>query len=358
VSSFASVVVSWYPHVALLKAISLLLLFLYCAAGGRLAILHREEAFVSGLLIGCEVITYASAVSSFVLRIGIFGNPNSLGAVMGIVVVPVLLWGVLVAQEPQLAQRRAVALLVALSLLLSSFARAGITAAAVVFVILCLGLRRYRLLVKGSVVAVLMAILILVVFPPEEYEGENSHGVVSAFIYKGKRDMGVLGSRRTAWQHTMGVIAQNPWFGSGFGTSLTAAEEQMQLVALASAPEATREHGSSYLAILEWVGVLGVVPFFALVFLSASNAVRVLTWMRRTGAISSPAVPIALVIAAGLVHAAFEDWLFAAGYYMSPLFWSFAFVCVDMIREIEAHERAVPLAAYGWAEMPPLVVKS
>ena len=68
-------------------------------------------------------------------------------------------------------------------------------------------------------------------------------------------------------------------------------------------------------------------------------------------------VVFALVIAAGLVHAAFEDWMFAAGYYMSPLFWSFAFVCVDMIRDIEGHQPAVSQAVHSWAEMPPLVAQ-
>jgi O-antigen ligase len=330
-AALASVVVSSYPRVAMLKTTSLLLLFLYCAAGARLAIVGRERAFFSGLLIGCEIATYVAAVWYFVIRYDILGNPNSLGAVMGIIIIPMLLWGIQVTEAPLARQRRTVALFLALVLLLSSFARAGFTAAAVAFVFLCFGLRQYRLLLKGSLAALLLALLVLAVLPPPEDQGEASRTVVSSFIYKGKRDMGLLGSRRTAWQQTMSVIQQNPWFGSGFGTSLTGVEERMQALTLSSAPQATREHGNSYLAILEWVGLLGVVPFIALVFLVSRNSIRVLLQLRRTADPHWAAVPIAMILAAGVAHAAFEDWMFAAGYYMCPLFWTMAFVCIDFL---------------------------
>jgi hypothetical protein len=37
------------------------------------------------------------------------------------------------------------------------------------------------------------------------------------------------------------------------------------------------------------------------------------------------------VVLAGLVNAAFEDWLFAAGYYLCVLFWGLAFVLDDFV---------------------------
>ncbi len=37
------------------------------------------------------------------------------------------------------------------------------------------------------------------------------------------------------------------------------------------------------------------------------------------------------MMAAGLVHAAFEDWLFATGYYLCVFFWALAFVLVDVL---------------------------
>jgi hypothetical protein len=32
-----------------------------------------------------------------------------------------------------------------------------------------------------------------------------------------------------------------------------------------------------------------------------------------------------------MIHAAFEDWLFAPGYYLCVFFWSMAFVFVDQL---------------------------
>jgi hypothetical protein len=95
--------------------------------------------------------------------------------------------------------------------------------------------------------------------------------------------------------------------------------------------ETTREHGNSYLAITEWVGFVGDIPFLGLVVLVAVNVGRALAQMRRTGNVLSPAIPLAGVLAAGLVHAAFEDWLFAPGYYLCVFFWSLAFIMVDVL---------------------------
>ncbi len=39
------------------------------------------------------------------------------------------------------------------------------------------------------------------------------------------------------------------------------------------------------------------------------------------------------MLAAGLAHAAFEDWMFAVGYYLSVFFWAMAFILVDLLPE-------------------------
>src|SRR5271157_1074973 len=54
-AALVSATVSPLARTASLKALSLLLLFLYCASGGRLAVLGREERFFRGLLLGCEI---------------------------------------------------------------------------------------------------------------------------------------------------------------------------------------------------------------------------------------------------------------------------------------------------------------
>ena len=43
----------------------------------------------------------------------------------------------------------------------------------------------------------------------------------------------------------------------------------------------------------------------------------------------TPAVPLAAVMLAGMLHAGLEDWLFAPGYYLCVFYWCMAFVFVD-----------------------------
>lgn len=346
-AALISALVSLYPGVAVLKALSLLLLFLYAATGARLAVLGREREFFAQLLRGCEWMVYLSAIAYFILRLAVFGNPNSLGAVMGVVAAPVLLWGILVAEQPAKSSRYILAFILSLLLLFSSYARAGIAAAAFSGILMCFGLRRYRLLMKGVCLALLLATVVATLIPRLD---QPSGSLTASFLYKGHRDQGIFASRHPVWDTTVAEIRQHPWFGSGFGTSKTSDEESVpQIAAFASAPLVTREHGNSYLAITEWVGLLGDVPFLCLLGLILFNIGRVVVWMRRWGRASSPAVPLAMVLAAGLVHAAFEDWLFAVGYYLCVFFWAFAFILIDLTaRPASAFAPPSLVAPSGW----------
>jgi hypothetical protein len=49
---------------------------------------------LSRIVVILRILTCLSAVRYFALHYGFFGNPNSLGAVMGVLVVPMMLWGV------------------------------------------------------------------------------------------------------------------------------------------------------------------------------------------------------------------------------------------------------------------------
>jgi O-antigen ligase len=336
-SAFVSVMVSVYPGVSFLKAVSLCLLFAYAASGGRTAIVGREASFLRGLLLACEIIVYGTAVSYLLVGHAVWGNPNSLGLVMGMVSVPLLFWGVLVSETQALQRRRGMALALAVVLLLMSRSRASILAAAVASTLLCLALRRYRLLFKGAALAVCVVALAGVVAPQSltEFTAEST----SELLYKGHKESGILGSRESPWQQTMDVINQHPWFGSGFGTSSTRQSDNVG-ARFASNTEINREHGNSYLALLEWVGVLGVVPFVVLLFLIAIKIGNVLAWMRRTASPFHPAVPVVIVMCAALVHAGFEDWLFAVGNYTCVFFWTLAFALPDL-----TPAKASPLSA-------------
>jgi len=334
-SAAASAFVSQYPAESRLKAASLLLLFLYAASGARVTVpAFRPERFFHRVLLGCEILLWITAVCYLALRSEFLGNPNSLGAVMGVVVVPMLLWGVLIAETTGRRIRLGSELAVAFLLLMSSFARAGIGASIIASLLLCVSLKRYRFLIK-SVAAGLVLATCAVAFVPHSLHGPDigsSASIQSAFLYKGHRTAGIFGSRQSVWQQTWDSIQQNPWFGTGFGTSLISGDlTRMHYAENHTDSWVQREHGNSYLAIAEWMGLLGMLPFYFLVALTAVNAARVFTWLRRTGNAFSAAVPAAAIVAAGLFHAMFEDWMFAVGYYLCVFFWAIAFIMVDVL---------------------------
>jgi O-antigen ligase len=326
-SAAVSGMVSSRTATSLLKSSSLFLLFVYASGGARVAIAGRETKFFLGLLNACEIASYLAGISYGVLHYELLGNPNSLGAVMGVVVVPVLLWGVLIAQQPGVRHRRTAALCLAVYLLCTSISRAGLLACGVVVTVVCLSLHRQRLLMKAAFFLVFLAAALAVVQPAQ------FDSLVSAFsedvVYKGNRDKGLLGSRQSPWQETVDVIKESPWFGSGFGTDLVRGQ-LLDAGSMFRTAGTTREHGNSYLALLEYVGLLGIIPFLVLICLVLRLALRVCYWMWKTADPHHYAVPLAAICMAGLIHAFFEDWLFAVGYYLNILFWTFAFILSDL----------------------------
>ncbi len=329
--------VSRYPSFALLKVLSLFLLFLYASSGARLAVKGREERFFAGLLVGCEVLVGVFALSYLVLGRDLMGNPNSLGAILGVVVAPLLLWATFVAQDVATRRRRLFLFALSLSLVYHSHARASIAAAALSCGLLCVGLRRYRSLILGTSVA-LMFVVTAAIFRPEQVF-ETASTVTSDVIYKGSWESGMLASRKTPWQNAVEILRGHFWFGTGFGTSDKVDRVTQRVDSFSSAAHVATEFGSSYLAIATWVGMLGVLPFMLLLMLLAGKVFRTFAGMRSGGDASHPAIPVAMVIAAGLVHAAFEDWMFAPGYYLCVFYWSMAFVLADMTL-VQAQVRA------------------
>jgi O-antigen ligase len=107
-----------------------------------------------------------------------------------------------------------------------------------------------------------------------------------------------------------------------------------------------REHGSSYLAMAEYMGLLGILPFLFLMVLLIRAAARAYAWVRRTRSASHYAVPLAMIVMAGLIHAGFEDWLFAAGSYLCLFFWVSGFLLLDLVSGI-ADPRASASASYS-----------
>jgi O-antigen ligase len=333
-AALVSAAVSAFPKLSSMKALSLLLLFLYGSTGARLALSGKEERFFPRLLLVVEIVAYISAVAYMVLRIPIYGNPNSMGAIMGVVVVPLLLWGVLTAEGKTRYRRMIFAFMLAVGLLFFSQARAGILAGVVACGLACVALRRYRLLIQGTVAFVCVATLAIALTPSQRLEDmpgrREDSSLLGNFIYKGHDDVGVLESRLTPWDETVSTIQEHPWFGSGFGTRQTD-QEDIDVGQYSTVSAATREHGNSYLAIMEGVGLLGVVPFFTLIVMLLLKVGCVFAWLRRTANVRHYTVPVAMVLLAGLIHAGFEDWLFAVGYYLCVFFWVLAFAFIDLL---------------------------
>jgi O-antigen ligase len=327
-AALVSATVSAYVQMACYKALSLCLLFLYCTSGARLAVLGRQERFFRGLIWAGEIAVYVTAICYFGLGSPIWGNPNSLGAAMSIGVFPVLLWGWFNGDGPSVKFRRLAALLLCAYLVIFSLARAGIISMALVTVVFCLCLHQYRLLAKIAALVLVMVAATGMIAP--QLLSKSLETLKDTVLYKGHIEQGLLGSRQSPWQKSMVSIKQHPWFGTGYGTSPTGEDPGLNFGKFASSAETVREHGSSYMTIAEWVGLLGVTPFLALLWVTASNVWRVCGWMRRTSDFRHYSIPIAMVVLAGLMHANFEDWLFAVGSYPCVYFWVFAFLLADL----------------------------
>ena len=333
-SAFVSASVSQFTQMAFFKALSLLLLFTYCATGARLAFLGLEDRFFRGLLWASEISVYVTAMCYLGLGQSFWGNPNSLGAVMSGALFPVLWWGWFTSDGRALRLRRLAALLLCTYLVLFSMARAGMVAVMAVTLVFCLCLRQYRLLAK-VVALVLLLVTVTGILAPDALN-RRLGGLKDAVLYKGHKEGGILGSRRTPWEKTIASLKEHPWFGTGYGTSPTGEDPGLSFGRFSSSAETAREHGSSYMAIAEWVGLLGVLPFIALVSVTASNIWKVCAWMKRTANPRHYSIPLAMVALAGLIHAGFEDWLFAVGYYLCVFFWVFAFALADLVPDAVA----------------------
>jgi O-antigen ligase len=338
-SALASASASNSPSVGSLKTGSLFLLFLYCATGVRVALAGNERSLVGGLVVSCEVVVFITAAAYF-LDFNIFGDPNNLGAFIGVIATPILLWGALTAGDRVQRRRRYVALGLCAVLLYLTVCRAAIVADMIVALVLTVGLRRPRMLVRAAFAGVLLLELMAVTNPT--HTGEFLDSLSGRFILKaGRTHVGVLASRQSPWDETISAVRRHPWFGTGFGTSeMTAERPEAESSSVYTLNGSNREHGSSYLALAEYMGMLGILPFVLLLILLIRATVCAYSWMHKARSPYHYAVPFALVTIAGLIHAAFEDWLFAPGSYICLFFWASAFLLIDLTAKKSGEARS------------------
>jgi O-antigen ligase len=263
------------------------------------------------------------------------GNPNNMGSFVGVVLTPVLLWAVLTAESRAERQRRWIALSLCGLLLYASACRAAIIADVVVILTVTFALRRPKLLFGAAFAAALFLEIMAVASPSRFGDAvDNLNGHLFYKTYGRSGPTGLLGSRQAPWDATIAAVKQHPWFGTGFGTSDLGSDQPSSQESSVYTVEGTnREHGSSYLAIVEYMGLLGIVPFVLLLALVVRAIARIFAWTRRFRTPFHYGVPFALITLAGLVHAGFEDWLFATGAYLSFFFWVCAFLLIDLSSE-------------------------
>jgi hypothetical protein len=347
ISALASALISEVPKTAVLKVVSLFLLFLYASAGARVAIAGREHKFLPRLVLGCEALVYVSAVCYFLLRYPIFGNPNALGAIISVAVVPVLLWAAVTAETRGLRQRRFFALALCGGLLYLANSRASMLSAVIVVVALTVALRAQRLLLQCTFVSVFFLTVMAVVNP--SHVNETVESLAGRVIYKQEGvHNGVFGSRMSPWTDTYEVVKRHPWFGSGFGTSeLGDLRPDIDSSSIYTLEGTNREHGNSYLALAEYMGIFGGIPFIVLVVLLIRVVGHVYSWTRKTGDPYHPCIPFALVTLSGLVHACFEDWLFAVGSYLCVFLWVSAFILMDLVPERKSERSRITVQRRG-----------
>ena len=342
-ATLVSASVSQFKQVAFLKALSFALLFLYGSTGARLAVTGRENRFFTGLLAGTECFVAAMGVF-YAIGIGAMGNPNSLGAVMGVVAAPILFWGALLEEPPSIHGRRLVLYGLCMYLTFHSHARAGMAAALASTALLCFALRQYKVIVAGVGMVV---ILVAAGWILEPTAMSNTFSALQmSVIYKGSSEGSLLASRQSPWQAAIDGIRGHLWFGTGLGTAENSNDPREHTGVFSSSTVVTTENGSSYLSAMAGVGIFGVIPFALLLLLLVGKVVRTTVWLRRSGNACHPAAPLAMVMVAGLIHAGFEDWLFAPGYYLCIMFWSLAFVLVDLAPS------TVPFPGFAWRSRP------
>src|SRR5262249_25482422 len=139
--------------------------------------------------------------------------------------------------------------------------------------LLCVALRKYKLLMQG-LTAIIIVTAASAIVRPEAYSDTVS-SLTNTVIFKRKDDSaGILESRLSPWQRAMDSIQEHFWFGTGFGTSDNGQEAGDHLGKFSSTAATSTEFGSSYLAITTWVGVLGVVPFFLLLLILLKKIVQ------------------------------------------------------------------------------------
>lgn len=209
-----------------------------------------------------------------------------------------------------------------LGLIVQSRSRASLVAAIIAAMVILYAFRYTRTLgAAGIAVGISLAVLFF-------YFPQTFRLLAVQVVYKGDVNSQSATSRQGPWEEDIAKIKESPWLGSGFGASRGLSE---WWTGGFESWEYDREKGSSYLALLEGLGIIGSIPFVLLLGSIIYGIYRACNLTRSGGQLL--AIPIAGLLSAGLANAFFEGWLIAPGYYLAVIFWISAFALSDVLAQ-------------------------
>ena len=315
---------SYYPTISFLKSISLFLLagfllfippaidILFSQISPKDFII-RMYFFLAILIVISNTFFFVLAPSSSFLAgrfRGWFMNPNGIGAIYGIFLLPIVWFKF--SEQKNGVQKFGILLLFILTLvqLLASQSRAGILAGILSLYILFVGQKNLsmRILILGLIVIILLSI----------YLENPESNLIKQFIYRNETILDG-GNRIPKWIDIWNRFLVKPILGSGLGVTDTGQRDMFAFSSL----NYTLEKANSYLGVLEELGIIGLL----IIFLSILIPIFKACW-KGLIAINLPQEKSSLIliaiIVAGLFNAIFEAWLFSVGSLISLSFWIFA----------------------------------
>jgi len=244
---------------------------------------------------------------------GPFGNPNSLGAFVSLVA-PVLLLRIfdpLHKRGPEPYANVALAIS-SLVFLLMSRSRAGILGT-----ILGCGwwlYFSYRKAFRAFLGGVAVCGVITWAYFPGYLKSLDE-------VYLRKGGAYVLQSREDLWGASWNAAKDSPVIGVGFGAAKGYSEDWELGFATSGA---SREKGSSYLALIEEVGVIGfglLMAPLAWALIGAADRLSRLRTRHPPAAEFWSTLTLSACLVGGLGNAFSEAWLTAAGFFTTVIFW-------------------------------------
>ena len=268
---------------------------------------------------------------------GLAGGANGLGVIVAFVL-PLLACQFLYARRKPSSKHQATGILMAALayLLILSWSRASVFACLVGVLIVWAVHPRNRL-TRFALLGAVPLVAIAVVQPSRSFER------VENWIYKGRTHESLTSAREEQWRLGYANFVKNPWLGSGFGVT----SEYESEWSMGSFRYLKKEQGSSLLAMLGQVGLIGTVPMYlgmVLLLVRAAlyaHAVRD-PWF--TGIVGSAW--------AGFANSFLEGWLAAPG---SGLFWFMLFQCFflhTVMSRLRPPARPASLQAFAPWGMP------